>query len=645
MRLTRFGSASLLLVVAVPASALYACGSSTPGDGPGEGTDSGTGDESTSFQDGGTFGDANQPDAFVQGTFTAPDCPGCTFPPDNAPPCAPGAPAIDLVYPNDGVLVPPNMSTISVQWTPFGTTFSEFEVDFANGNTDVRIITKCATQTTDTAQPPTPSGGCDLELDPKMWSFVSNANRGGAPVVVTVRGTTDGKCANKSATSIKMSFAQEDVLGAIYYWKSTVTAAGVGGQIWVKSFGDAVPEALVTTNAASCNGCHALSRDGIRMTIYSDDDDSDDEYGDVRGTLIDMTKTPKVTLGGVFGPGFSTFSPDHSSFVSTNGLGTGATNVLNLQNGITGGAQTPIPVLAATDRPTMPDWSPDGKTVVFVKPTAVGQWDGTGRKDDDHVFGGSLFTLPYNGGGAFGAAAPLLTSAGENNYYPSYSPDGQFLMFNRAPKDGTVATIDGCVGTAPQRACPNDSFSNPAARVMLLSTGAGAQPVDLEAANGSPAAAPQPLSNSWPRWSPFVQTYKGQRLLWITFSSTRDYGLLVRNHKTGMYQCYPADSFEDPGSAHGQKFQPVCQQPQLWMAAVNLDPGAKDPSYTGFWLPFQDVKTHNHTPQWTQAIADKPPPADGGACIPSAGDCRTNPGGCCSGLSCGADGTCSPIIR
>ena len=390
----RFFNVSLVtLALAIPASALYACGSTTSGDQtPGTGDDAG--DEGAIFQDGGIFGDGpGQPEAsFVQGTFPAPDCPGCTFPPDNAPPCGGGPPAINIVYPNDGVLVPPNMNTISVQWTPFGAGFTEFEIDFANANTDVRIITKCAAQTMDTGQPPMASGGCEVVLDQKMYSFIANANRGGASLNVTVRGTTDGQCANKSANSTRMSFANEDVLGAIYYWKSTVTANGTGGQIWVKSFGDTVPEALVTTNAASCNGCHALSRDGQRMTIYSDDDDSDDEYGDVRGSLIDMTKTPKASIGGIFGPGFSTFSPDHGLFLSTNGLGSGTTNVLNLEDGNAGGAQTPITVASPGDRPTQPDWSPDGKTVVFVKPTQVGLWDGNGRKDDDHVFGGSLFS-------------------------------------------------------------------------------------------------------------------------------------------------------------------------------------------------------------------------------------------------------------
>jgi hypothetical protein len=119
----------------------------------------------------------------------------------------------------------------------------------------------------DTSQPPVPSGGCDLELDQKTWTLLTNANRGQSPVTVTVRGTTNGTCATTSANSIKMAFATDDVLGAIYYWKSTISANGTGGQIWVKSFGDSTPEAQVTgvagsALAASCNGCHVLSRDG-----------------------------------------------------------------------------------------------------------------------------------------------------------------------------------------------------------------------------------------------------------------------------------------------------------------------------------------------------------------------------------------------
>jgi hypothetical protein len=599
----------------------------------------------------------------ASGSITTPDCPGCTFPDLKAASCGSSAPPIQVVYPTDGVLVPPNLNTLSVQWTPYGSGYKEFEVDFTNSLTDWRVITKCATQTKDTGQPPMPSGGCEVIVDQATWISMEAANRAGFPVIITVRGTTDGQCASTSTNSVRLSFAQEDVLGAIYYWKSTVSSNGTGGQIWQKSFGDANPETQVTGTsgalASSCNGCHALSRDGLRMTVYSDDDDSDDEYSDVTGSLIDMTN--KQPIGTQYAgrntgqpPGFSTFSPDHSQYLASNGLGTAPTNVLALWNGATGASSSNVTLGASGDRPTMPDWSPDGKAVVYVLPQKVAQWDvngnilggilpGTGgRNDDDHEFGGSLYTVPYLGGGQFGTPSVFLQSKGENNYYPSYSPDQGFVLFDRAPQDKSVSAVDGCT-TSPHPMCPNDSFSNPAARVMLMSNVNGAPVVDLEKANGSPASAPVPLSNSWPRWSPFVQTYQGNRLLWITFSSTRDYGVRVRNHKTGMYQCYPPDSAQIPGGAHHSTFDPLCQQPQLWMAAINLSENSgSDPSFPAFWLPFQDITTHNHTPQWTQAVATQPPPTN---CTPTGGNCLSDPAACCAGSACNGNGVCVSVIQ
>ena len=660
MRLSSLGLS--VLVVTVPAlAALYACGSNG-GTGNGSGGDGGHGgdgslggDGMNLFPEGGTNYDA--PLVFIDGGFTAGDCDGggCVpFPGPGAPACPTGTPPINIVYPYDGVLVPPNMNVISVMWTPFGTAFKEFEVDFVNSVTDMHVVTKCATQTMDTEQPaPVASGGCELQLDPTMWKFVANQNRGGDPVTITVRGTTDGTCANSSASTVRLAFAQDDMLGVIYYWKSTITANGVGGQVWEKSFGDTNPETDVTSAFGStCNGCHALSRDGQRMVINSDDDDSDDEYGDVGASLIDMAAKAPIGGGGGrgnMGPGFGSFYPDHTKFLMSHGDGTSQppSNIILQYDGNTDAKLANVTVGAAGSEPTMEDWGPDGKSVVYVLPSATASWDGTSRTDDDHIFGGSLFSISYNAG-TFGAPVSLLASAGENNYYPSYSPDGQLIVFDRAPLVGTAATLTACSGGF----CPNDSFSNPAARVMLMKSAPGSTPVDLEAANGSPAATPLKFSNSWPKWSPFLQNFKGDKLLWIAFSSTRDYGLRVRNHVSGagQYQCYPADSYEQPGTAHHSAFAPQCQQPQIWMAAVDVTTAianivhpdvAKDPSRPGFWLPFQDITTHDHTPQWTQSTAAPP---DAGVCVNSGGSC-TQGGTCCAGLVCQANGTCGQLAQ
>jgi hypothetical protein len=621
--------------------------------------------------DGGSSGGPTGPtSSSAKGTFMAPDCAGCKFPPLTATACASSAPAIKIVYPTTGVLVPPNMNSLSVQWTPYGG-YQTYEVDFSNNITDTRIITKCSTQTMDTSQPSVTSGGCDLELTQAEWTLLVNANRGTGPVTVTVRGTTDGTCATTSQSSIKMLFASQDLHGAIYYWKSTVSANGTGGQIWEKEFGNTTPEQQVTGTAgsaltSSCNGCHVLSRDGTRMVVESDDDDSDDEYNDVKGSIIDMAM--KVVIGGTGGgrvpgtqpPGFSTISPSANYYLSTIGLGTPTpTNTFTLWSGSTGTQSGTLPAFgAATDRPTMPDWSPDGKNVVYILPNKVASWDNGGRNDDDHMFGGSLWIMPYTGNGTFGAPKVFLQSKGENNYYPMYSPDNEFIVFDRAVASTAVTAIDGCPiqggsgggflgfgggNTVPNANCPNDSFSNPAARLMIIGTSNTATPVDLQKANGSSLASPQNLSNSYPRWSPFVQTYNGGRLLWLAFSSTRDYGVLVRNHLANMYQCYPADSYEQPGASHGGSFDPLCQQPKLWMAAINLSesPGV-DPSFPAFYLPFQDIATHNHTPQWTQEVVNTPLP-DGGACAMNGGNCLTSP--CCpgTGLVCNGSGVCGVV--
>ena len=677
-----------LVVTASVAAAGYACGGTShsfpDGGGGGGGTSSG-GTSGGMSDDGGctglclagssgglnfdgsagsSSGPTGPTSSSAKGTFTAPDCSGCTFPQTNAPACASSAPAIKIMYPTTGVLVPPNMNSLSVQWTPFGG-YSTYEVDFSNNVTDTRIITKCATQTTDTSQPSVTSGGCDVELTQAEWSLLVNANRGQGPVTITVRGTTDGACATTSQSSIKLTFASEDIHGAIYYWKSTVSANGTGGQIWEKEFGNATPEQQVTGVAgsaltSSCNGCHVLSRDGTRMVVESDDDDSDDEYSDVTGSLINMAT--KMALGTAYAgrgtgqpPGFSTISPTAAYYLSSDGNGTTPTNNFTLWSGSAGTMSSTITFGAAADRPTMPDWSPDGKNVVYVLPTKVASWGGAGflgfgggtHLDDDHMFGGSLWIMPYSGSGTFGTPKVFLPSKGENNYYPSYSPDGEFIVFDRAAASTAVSAIDGCpiqgsgAGSTANANCPNDSFSNPAARLTLIGTSNTATAIDLQKANGSSLAAPQNLSNSWPRWSPFVQTYNGGRLLWIAFSSTRDYGVLVRNHLTGMYQCYPADSYEQPGAPHGGKFDPLCQQPKLWMAAINLSesPGV-DPSFPAFYLPFQDITTHNHTPQWTQEVVTSTPP-DAGGCVMNGGNCLSSP--CCAGLVCSGTGICTVV--
>ena len=614
------------------------------------------------------------------GTATAPDCPGCTFPDAGAPACT-AAPSIKIVYPPDQALLPPNLGTVSVQWVPYGAPFVRFEVDFTQSAqapiTDWHIITSCSAQTTD--QLDARSGGCEIAVDPASWSQIAAANRGGAPVAISVRGTTDGACASTSEDTIHVSFAQKDVAGTYFYWRSQPNKLGLSGQVWGQSFGDLAtsPGQDLTTPTFGqpiCAGCHSLSRDGSRMVVCPVDD-TDPDYGTLTGSYIDLTSWPAAVgapLATGQPPGWTALASSAGAYLTSNGLPCLATstnncplaqaatplssslpaNAFSLWNGQNGSFRGAVALGPTGTRPTMPDWSLDGTSVVFVVPTAVASWDSGLRSDDDHVFGGSLYTSLYAGSGKFGAPTVLVASHGENDYYPSFSPDApaSFVVFDRAPLDMTVSTLTGCSGTPPKAVCPNDSFANPAARLMLVPSSPGATAVDLANANGSPVNIASALSNSYPRFAPFVQSYKGKKLYWVTFSSTRDYALRVLNHKDGMYPCYPSDSYEWPGSVHANLPDVSCQHPQLWMAPILVDPSGtvtSDPSGVAFWIPYQDATSHNHLASWMW----RPPSAagtDGGStscgCAMSGAPCGPANGGCgcCagSGLVCSGDGRC-----
>ena len=511
------------LVVALPASALYACGSK------GGGSDFGDGGSSSGGSSGGsdgslggdsalclTCGDGGHFDGiapvFEDGGFSAGDCDGggCSFPPPGAPTCA-NAPPINISYPTDDTLVPPNMNVISVMWTPFGSAYKTFEVDFTNGITYMHVVTKCATQTVDTEQPPKPSGGCELQLDPAMWSFLAGHNAGQDFLKVTVRGTTDGTCASTSTNTVSLGFGQQPILGAIYYWKSTVTASGTGGDVWVKSWGDSTPEQNITVGfrhvqrlplALARRPAHGPQQRRLRLgrrvhrhelvAHRHDDPDADRlrDDGAVRRELPGLRHVlprpqPVPLVERLHGRKRRNRRRDRTTCTSYDG---------------TSGTLLTTATAAPPAMATMPDWSPDGKSVVFVAPQAIAKWTGVygdSLDDDTHVFGGSLYTMPYSGG-SFGPASVFLMSGGENNYYPSYSPDGSFVVFNRAALDNSAGSLTACKASGMQASCPNDSFSNPNARLMLMKNMAGSTPVDLANANGSPASSPLAWSNSWP---------------------------------------------------------------------------------------------------------------------------------------------------
>jgi len=452
---------------------------------------------------------------------------------------------VSLVYPPDGVLLPPNLVDFEIQWVP-GAGQEIFEVGFINEGTDIRIYTKCNKIGT---------LGCGYIPSAVEWKAIVGALKGYDPADVQIRGAPlDLSKAGKS-NARKVMIAEEDIKGGLYYWNATP------GNIVRYDFGKTGEKAKVFYTAADakavfCVGCHALSLDGKRLAVGLD------MPMPAPLKILDVPTRQVLAQGAA---NFMAFSPDGKKIITSDG------NSLVLRDTDTLAALAPTPLAA---KGTMADWSADGGKVVYAEPATVLPIP----VGSPGISQGSLKMMLYDQtGDKWSAPIALVQQSGsENNYYPTFSPDNELVIFNRSS---------------------GESYDAPDASLWVIRANGKGKPLELKLANGGTN-----LCNSWPKFSPFIQKYQKGKLLWFTFSSRRDYGLRLQA-KSG-----------DPGQA------------QLWMAAIDLakDELGTDPSYPAFWLPVQNIKTGNHIAQWTKEVVRQPCGVDG--------DCP--PGETCQGKLC-----------
>ncbi|MBI2390020.1 MAG: PD40 domain-containing protein [Deltaproteobacteria bacterium] len=430
-----------------------------------------------------------------------------------------------FVYPANGTLVPPNMNVFEFHFLP-GAGNTLFELSFTSASVDTKVYFGCTAV----------GSGCVYTPDATVWKLVAEGGRGGDPVSYKLRGVNAASPGKVGVSATRaMSFGLEDIVGGIYYWNAKIGATmryefGVSGKA-----GETYMNAA-SAGATTCVGCHVLSRPGHRIAVGLDiPAPSPYKVYDV------ASKGLIFSAGTAFGGGsnFFSFSPDETKVLTSNGIGIG------YRNAVTGAVITD-PLVAAG---TMPDWSPDGSRAVYAKPQTpppcIGFCGAAG------VEKASLQVMPFDGT-KWGASTTLVPYSGQNNYYPAYSPDGAWVIFNRSPSD---------LG----------SYDAKDAEVWVVAS-SGGTPIKLT--TGSTGG------DSWPKWTAAMQAYKSGGLVWVTFSSRRAYGLRLAAGSTA----------------------------QIWMTA--FDPAkakaGADPSYPAFWLPFQDGSSGNHIAQWVTKVDRKP---------------------------------------
>jgi hypothetical protein len=439
--------------------------------------------------------------------------------------------APELVYPPDDTMVPPNLGELEFHYRTNG--FELFELHVSTPAVDLRIYFAC---------PESVGGGCIYTPDREVWESIATAARGQGPITYRLRGVDSAGRVGEAAVRT-LTVAEEDITGGLYYWN-----AGAGS---IDRFEFGVRGARAETfldrgrtGAVMCVGCHALSRDGRRIAVGTDIPTTTFQVFEV-GT---RRRVFQQGSGGGFGgfpqqPNFFSFNPDASQIASSSLQG------VHIRDGNTGEVVAgPFGGGAAA----MPDWSPDGNHIVIVRHDATPVF---GLYDVPGVTGGRLVRLDR--AGSSWTVGPTLVSGGGNNYYPAYSPDGNWIVFCRSPSNTNSMGTDPDSGMA----------GVPDAQLWVVSSSGGA-PIRLDRADG--------LADSWPKWDPTSYLDNGRTIFWLAWTSRRGFGLR-----------YPEDD----------RFQ-------LWMAA--FDPqraqAGMDPAYPAFRLPFQNIHSGNHIPQWVTRV-------------------------------------------
>jgi hypothetical protein len=445
-----------------------------------------------------------------------------------------------LVYPLAGSTHPINLSDITFQWRRAaggGQRLFRIRITHptAAGDRVYDFFVPC--DHVPPAQAPV-AEECVYQMPPGAWLAIAGESRGDA-VTIEVSGADETRAyAVATSTPATVSFSPSDVAGGFYYWSTSLLGTYrllFGAQKATPFIKPGSP-----ANPSGCAGCHVVSRNGAVIAFTAGENA---DSGFLRATSTADPTRPLFGVSGMHDSSTIAVSPDGARLLVS------YSDVLVLRDTATGAVLGQVdPAFLAPDRKAYhPEWSPDGQQIaVTLSAQPVKDWS---------VRTGSIAVLPYNGG-SFGPAQVVAPQdASDFNFYPTWSPDGQWIAFASAPRGN---------GT-------DSSYDRADARLRLVASTGGAIH-ELGNATFQPGH-----TSTWPKFAPHMQA--NGSVMFITFNSKIDYGFFLKRDTTGG-------------------------APQLWLSAIDLRKLAAggDPSSAPVWLPFQEVTQRNHLGFWTTQV-------------------------------------------
>jgi hypothetical protein len=446
-----------------------------------------------------------------------------------------------IEYPIDKAVSPRNIPSVEFQWTAAGNDL--FHVALRSSFAKIDVYTTAV----------------EALLQASDWESIVGTVAG-ENLAITVEALAQGAPATKYTSALTSLIVTHDNIDktAIYYWASSQ------GNIMSQTFGDPTPPSLVKDN---CTSCHSVSRNGSRIG-YSRCVGGDCgqlyagflKYDAATQRWNESYNADQKTIQG----SYTTFAPignpypDDSRSVAMVGMSNGTLALYDPDTGRPVASNLPG-VLPAGRSAMMPDWSADGNHVVFTSTPTLNQWI--------DLDGGRIAKMTYSFAGGqhtFGTPTFLVPDpigAYNNFFFPSFSPDGNLVIFNAA-----------------RQAWRNFSSMRGTGARLMLADASGAWTTDLAAMNGGTSAN---NGVTWAHWAPTISS----EYYWVVFSSERDYG-----HRTTAATSPP-----------NCKVNGVSQCKQIWLGAIakNRLGTMTDPSAPPMWLPGQNPLANNISPYWS----------------------------------------------
>jgi len=458
-----------------------------------------------------------------------------------------------IEYPIDQAVAPLNIPPIEVQYTKANNDL--FHINLASAHAAIDVYTTDPQQT----------------LSPADWIALANTAVSDH-LVITVEGLTQAVPTMKYASVPATFNLSHDTIdtSAIYWWASSQ------GNLITQDFGQTSAPTVVK---GECTACHSLSRAGSRIGYCRCVADASHpngncgleyvgflKYDGVAKTWNEQVNANNKAINGTY----TTFAPTGYPFVDDTqsvALVTSITGTLNLYDPDTGlvvpsNVNTAAP--AANHSALMPDWSPDGTKIAYANTNNAGNnvdltTSSIGMMSYEYVNGTThTFTAQPN---LVTAPIPFNNQSYTNLFFPSFSPDNAYVVFNAARGQWR-----------------NFSDAKTAGQRLMLIPAGGGTPMDLTSINGGTGDH----DITWPHWAPGSTT----DYYWIVYSSEQNYGHEVTATNTAV-KCV----------ASGVK-----QCKQIWIGAISkaaLMAGNLDPSSPPVWVPGQDTQADNISPYWT----------------------------------------------